>query len=132
MPLTGDLIDGVTAECRGLVGESVPAEQLEEAVSRLADRISSVPAGMLMMQKMIVNESIERQGLLASQTMATMFDRIAWHNPEGGWFRRHAQTNQFKSAVEWRDSGRPVPEGDEARAASAELDAQLANLGSRS
>jgi enoyl-CoA hydratase len=131
MLLTGDLIDGVTAERWGLVSESVPAEQLEDAVNRLADRISSVPTGMLMMQKMIVNESIERQGLLASQTMATMFDGITRHNPEGVWFRRHAQLNQFKSAVEWRDSGRPIPEGDEARAAIAELEAQLARLQSR-
>jgi enoyl-CoA hydratase len=128
MLLTGDLIDGVTAERWGLVGESVPIEQLDDAVNKLADRIGSVPSGMLMMQKMIVNESIERQGLLASQTMATMFDGITRHNPEGVWFRRHAQLNQFKSAVEWRDSGRPIPEGDEARAAIAELEAQLASL----
>jgi enoyl-CoA hydratase len=131
MLLTGDLIDGVTAERWGLVGESVAADQLEEAVNRLADRISSVPTGMLMMQKMIVNESIERQGLLASQTMATMFDGITRHNPEGVWFRRHAQLNQFKSAVEWRDSGRPIPEGDEARVAIAELEAELARMHSR-
>jgi enoyl-CoA hydratase len=127
MLLTGDLIDGVTAERWGLVGESVPGGQLDDAVNRLADRISGVPTGMLMMQKMIVNESMERQGLLASQSMATIFDGITRHNPEGVWFRRHAQLNQFKSAVEWRDSGRPIPEGDEARAAIAELEAQLAN-----
>lgn len=64
--------------------------------------------------------------------MATMFDGITRHNPEGLWFRRHEQLNQFKSAVEWRDSGRPIPEGDEARAAIAELEAELASLGSRS
>ena len=79
-----------------------------------------------MMQKMIVNEAVERMGLMASQTMATMFDGITRHNPEGMWFRRHAQANRFKSAVEWRDSGRPIPEGDEARAVIAELEAQIA------
>jgi enoyl-CoA hydratase/carnithine racemase len=37
-----------------------------------------------------------------------------------------------ESAVEWRDSGRPIPEGDEARKAIAELEAQIAeSLGSK-
>jgi enoyl-CoA hydratase len=65
-------------------------------------------------------------GLTASQTMATVFDGITRHNPEGKWFRRYAQANRFKAAVQWRDSGRPIPEGDEARAAIAELEAQIA------
>jgi enoyl-CoA hydratase len=60
-----------------------------------------------------------------------MFDGITRHNPEGLWFRRHAQLNQFKSAVEWRDSGRPIQEGDEPRAAIAELEAELTSLHSR-
>ena len=128
MLLTGDLIDGRKAEDWGLVSESVPGEQLDEAVDRLADRMSGVPLGMLMMQKTVVNEAIERMGLLASQTMSTVFDGITRHNPEGMWFRRHAQANRFKSAVEWRDSGRAIPEGDEARAAIAELEAELAKL----
>lgn len=126
MLLTGDLIDGATAADWGLVSEAVPAEQLDEAVDALAARISSVPIGMLMMQKMIVNEAVERMGLNASQTLATMFDGITRHNPEGLWFRRQSQAHGFKSAVEWRDSGRPIPDGDEARAAIAALELQIA------
>lgn len=75
---------------------------------------------------MIVNEAVERMGLLASQTLATVFDGIARHNPEGMWFRRHAQAHGFKDAVAWRDSGRPIPQGDEARALIAELEALIA------
>ena len=104
----------------------MPADRLDRAVDELAARIGSVPTGMLMMQKMIVNEAVERMGLLASQTMATVFDGITRHNPEGVWFRRHAQANRFKAAVAWRDSGRPIPEGDETRAAIAGLEAQSA------
>ncbi len=128
MTLTGDLIDGSTAERWGLVSESVPAAELDTAVDRLAARIASVPSGMLMMQKMIVNESLERMGLLASQTLATVFDGITRHNPEGVWFRRYAQANQFKAAVEWRDSGKPIPEGDEAREAIKILEAQIREM----
>ncbi len=124
--LTGDLIDGKTAALWGLVSESVPPESLDAAVDRLATRIAAVPTGMLMMQKLVVNEAVERMGLLASQTLSTVFDGITRHNPEGLWFRRYAQAEGFKAAVEWRDSGKPIPAGDEARAAIAELDALIA------
>ena len=60
-----------------------------------------------------------------TQMFATLFDGVTRHNPEGLWFRRHAQVHGFRSAVEWRDSGRPIPEGDEARRLIAELEAQL-------
>ena len=128
MLLTGDLIDGRKAADWGLVSEAVPVDQLDRAVDSLADRMSGVPLGMLMMQKTVVNEAIERMGLLSSQTLATVYDGITRHNPEGVWFRRYAQTRGFKSAVEWRDSGRAIPEGDEARAAIAELEAELSIL----
>ena len=124
--LTGDLIDGRTAEKWGLVSESVPGEQLDAAVDALANRMSGIPRAMLAMQKMVVNESMERMGLLASQTLSTLFDGITRHNPEGMWFRRYAQVHGFKSAVEWRDSGRAIPEADAARAMIAELDALIA------
>ena len=65
-------------------------------------------------------------GLEQSQMFATVFDGITRHNPEGMWFRRQAEAEGFKSAVQWRDSGRPIPEGDEARARIAELEAKLA------
>ena len=124
--LTGDLIAGRTAADWGLVSEAVPLENLDTAVNKLANRISGIPVGMLTMQKMVVNESMERQGLLASQTLATLFDGITRHNPEGMWFRRHSQVHGFKATVEWRDSGRNIPAGDEARRAIEALDALIA------
>ena len=126
MLLTGDLIDGTTAERWGLVSETVSGEHLDAAVDALADRMSGVPSGMLTMQKMVVNEAIERMGLIASQTLSTLFDGITRHNPEGMWFRRYSQVHGFKAAVAWRDSGRSIPEGDQARILIDELDALIA------
>jgi len=51
---------------------------------------------------------------------------VTRHNPEGVWFRRQAQLDGFKSAVEWRDSGRPIPERDDARERIVELERRLA------
>ena len=119
---TGDVIDGRTAAAWGLANEVVPAAELEAATRKLAERIAGVPRGHLAMHKMVVNQVMLTMGLEQSQMMATVFDGITRHNPEGLWFRRYAQAEGFKAAVQWRDSGRPIPEGDEARAAIHQMD----------
>ncbi len=122
---TGDLIDGATAAAWGLANEAVPADQLEAATMRLAARIAGVPRSHLAMHKMVVNQAMLTMGLEQTQMFATLFDGVTRHNPEGLWFRREAQAHGFKAAVQWRDSGRAIPEGDEARALIAQLEQEL-------
>lgn len=125
MMFTGDTIDGTRAAEWGLANLAVPASGLDAATTSLAARISGVPRAQLMMQKLVVNQVWHAMGLEQTQMFATVFDGITRHSPEGLWFRRQAEAEGFKSAVEWRDSGRPIPEGDEARAAIAELERRL-------
>jgi len=125
---TGDVIDGRTAAAWGLANEAVPLADLEAATLRLASRIAGVPRGHLAMHKMVVNQVMLTMGLEQTQSLATVFDGITRHNPEGLWFRRYAQEAGFKAAVQWRDSGRPIPEGDEARSLIREMDARRAGL----
>jgi enoyl-CoA hydratase len=123
---TGNLIDGTTAKAWGLVNEAVPLADLEAATLKLAHRVAGVPQSHLMMQKLVVNQALLSMGLEQTQMFATIFDGITRHNPEGMWFRRHAQVHGFKDAVAWRDSGKPIPQGDEARELIAKLDAEIA------
>jgi enoyl-CoA hydratase len=118
---TGDTIDGRTALAWGLANEAVSSEALDAATMALATRIAGVPRSHLAMHKMVVNQVLLTMGLEQTQGLATLFDGITRHNPEGMWFRRHAQAEGFKAAVEWRDSGRPIPEGDEARRLAQQL-----------
>lgn len=118
---TGDIISGETAAEWGLANIAVPADELDAATMKLANRISGVPKSHLAMHKLVVNQVMLNMGLEQSQMLATLFDGVTRHNPEGLWFRRYAQQHGFKEAVAWRDSGRPIPGGDEARAAIAEL-----------
>jgi enoyl-CoA hydratase len=129
MMFTGDVIDGRRAAEWGLANSAVAADQLETATFALARRISGVPRSQLMMHKMVVNQVWMSMGLEQTQMFATVFDGITRHNPDGLWFRRQAQVEGFKNAVEWRDSGRPIPEGDEARALIAELEKKLGDSG---
>ena len=80
------------------------------------------------MHKLVVNQAMLSMGLEQSQMFATLFDGITRHNPEGLWFRRFAQAEGFKAAVQWRDSGRDIPEADEARALIKQLEARLREI----
>lgn len=110
MLLTGDTIDGATAASWGL-GEAVPVAELDDAVERLADRVAGVPTNQLVMQKLMVNQALDSMGLPGTQLLATLFDGIARHTPEGYWFKDLAEREGFHAAVQWRDSGHPIPDG---------------------
>jgi len=115
MLLTGDTIDGSTAKAWGLVYDAVPARKLDAAVNALAKRMAGVPKNQLMMQKLMINQAYENMGLANTQMIATLFDGITRHSPEGVWFKRYAQAQGFHAAVKWRDSGQPIPEADEGK-----------------
>lgn len=111
MLLTGDLIDGKKAADWGLIGESVAPGRLETRVEELADRMAGVPTNQLAMQKLMINQALDNMGLNSTQTLATLFDGITRHSPEGRWWKHLAESEGFHAAAEWRDSGRWMPEG---------------------
>lgn len=102
--LTGDTIDGREAARIGLVSEAVPAEELDATVDALAHRMASVPRNQLAMQKLVINQAYENMGLATTQTLATLFDGIARHTPEGVAFKSRAEEAGWKQAVRERDN----------------------------
>jgi enoyl-CoA hydratase len=109
MLLTGDTIDGRTAKDWGLVIDAVPEAELEAAVLKLANRMAGVPKNQLMMQKLMINQAYDNMGLANTQMIATLFDGITRHSPEGQWFKHYAEEKGYKEAVRLRDSGEPIP-----------------------
>jgi enoyl-CoA hydratase len=105
MLLTGDKIDGREAERIGLVLRAVPAKALDEEVEKLAERLASVPVNQLMMQKLMINQALENMGLRSTQMLATIFDGITRHSPEGMAFKRRAEAVGWKQVVNERDLG---------------------------
>lgn len=109
MLFTGDLITGSEAQEIGLVLQAVPMSELDDAVDHLVNRIKGVPKNQLMMMKLLVNQAYENMGLSNTQMLATIFDGMAKHSPEGLHFKQRAETVGFKQAVIERDSGEPIP-----------------------
>lgn len=105
MLLTGDKIDGIEAARIGLALKAVPVSDLDDEVEALAERMASVPINQLMMQKMVINQAIESMGLANTQRLATIFDGITRHSPEGINFKNRSEKVGWKQAVDERDRG---------------------------
>ena len=101
-----------------LVLKAVPAAELDAEVERLAERMATVPINQLMMQKMVINQAIEAMGVAQTQRLATVFDGITRHSPEGINFKERSEDVGWKQAVDERDRGvydwtqdRPINKG---------------------
>lgn len=105
MLLTGDKIDGREAERLGLVLKAVPSAELDAEVEAMAERMASVPINQLAMQKMMINQALDNMGLASTQTLATIFDGITRHSPEGLNFKRRSEEVGWKQSVKERDQG---------------------------
>lgn len=112
MLLTGDLVTGEEAQRMGLVHRAVPREDLDEVVDGLAGRMAEVPANQLAMMKTLVNQSVEQMGLPQAQRLATLFDGMARHSPEGVAFKERAEEVGWRRAVRERDEGSLLDDGD--------------------
>ena len=105
MLFTGDKITGIEAAEMGLVLKAVPADRLDDEVEALSQRMATVPVNQLMMQKMVVNQVVEMMGLQQTQRLATVFDGITRHSPEGIAFKERSEEVGWKQAVDERDRG---------------------------
>lgn len=108
MLLTGDLVSGTEAERMGLITKAVPAAELDAETDALVARMASVPLNQLVLQKLVINQAYENMGLATTQMLATFFDGIARHTPEGVAFKQRAEEVGFQQAVVERDRGEEV------------------------
>ncbi len=101
--LTGDSVDGRTAERIGLIHKAVPAESLEAEVQALAQRIARVPLSQLVSMKLLVNQAYENMGLRSSQLLGSILDGLMRHTPEGLAWRKLIDELGVREAVRQRD-----------------------------
>ena len=116
MMFTGQLISSETAASWGLITQSVTPVELDSTVAKLASNIAAVPRNQLLMHKVVINSSVDQQGLPTAQILSTFFDGVSRHSPEGMWFKRESEQHGFKEAVRKRDSGEIIAPGCSKRA----------------
>ena len=102
--LSGDLIDGKTAERIRFAFRAVPLKDLPAEVHRVASRLAMIDGDLLAANKGIVNKAVELMGRTMMQQMAAENDGIAHKAPAVEEFNRIARSKSLKDALEWRDA----------------------------
>ena len=100
---TGDSLSGAEALEWGLAIEAPAAGELDARTEILVGRIARNPVNQLQMMKLLVNQSLDAQGLHATQVLGTVLDGIARHTEEGYAFQQRAAHAGYRAAVRERD-----------------------------
>ena len=100
---TGDCLSGTEAVAWGLAIEAAPRADLDGRFEALVQRIARVPINQLAMMKLLVNQTLQAQGLHAAQLLGMFFDGVSRHTPEGYGFQQRAGEVGFRQAVRERD-----------------------------
>jgi enoyl-CoA hydratase len=101
--LTGDAIDGRTAARIGLVLESFPDAELDEAVDSLAHRMAALPPGLLAQSKAVVNRSVELMGRAPLQIFGVEANATARQSPSVAEWSRVLREKGLSAALAWRN-----------------------------
>jgi len=92
--LTGDAIDGRTAERIGLALLALPEEQLEDETQALARSLAEVPLDLLAESKSVLNRAIELMGRSQLQAFSELANATARRNPRvDAWSRSVSDRN---------------------------------------
>ena len=103
---TGNMMGAHEALRYGLVNEVVPADELDDAVARLAASICAVPALTVRLTKQSVNNMFEMMGIRQAIQQSRELDLHVMSSPppEMREFFDLARTQGLRAALEWRDA----------------------------
>lgn len=77
MMLTGDSISGVEAVEGGLANRAFPADELDEAVLHMAERVAKVPIDVQQMNKRALHKQMEIMGIRTGIRMGAEMNALA-------------------------------------------------------
>ncbi|MBI4318006.1 MAG: enoyl-CoA hydratase/isomerase family protein [Chloroflexi bacterium] len=101
---TGDSITGKTAAEWGIINKAVPADQLEEHVEWLADRIAKQALDQLSFLKASVNNAMDIMGYKSMVDSDICFLSLYRVTPANEEFRQSALKHGLREAIELRDA----------------------------
>jgi len=103
MMLTGDSISGVEAARLGWANASFPAEELEQQVLGVAQRIAIVPPDLVQLNKRVVHRQMEIMGLHTGIRVGSELCALGMHQKSMHEFLAQTQKQGLTGAVQGRD-----------------------------
>ncbi|MEE2664198.1 MAG: enoyl-CoA hydratase-related protein [Myxococcota bacterium] len=104
MMLTGDSLSGVECARLGWANASFPAEELEKRVLELAERIVSVPADLVALNKRVVHRQMEIMGLHTGIRAGSELCALGTHTKSMHEFLAQTQKKGLTKALQERDA----------------------------
>ena len=103
MMLTGDSISGAEAAENGFANRAYPADELEDAVLAMAERVAKVPSDVQQFNKRAVHAQMEEMGIRTGLRKGTELQFLArYTDTAGGWME--AARENLKQAFSQRDA----------------------------
>ena len=104
MMVTGDSINGIDAVTRGWANRAWPAEQLEEEVLKVAQRIAAVPRELVQLNKRVVHRQMDVMGVRTGIRQGTELCAIGTHTKAMAEFTGAIKDKGLTGALQERDS----------------------------
>jgi enoyl-CoA hydratase len=102
--LTGDAMSGTEAVESGFANRAHPADELDDAVLAMAERIAKVPADLLAINKRAAHRAMEAAGIRAGMRATTDLQTLAFHQPSSLAYRESMRSKDLKEALSDRDA----------------------------
>jgi enoyl-CoA hydratase len=79
--LTGDSVDGIEAARIGIANRAFPAQELDEKVVGIAERVAKIPADLQQLNKRSVHRAMEIMGIRTGLRTGSELQALATHQP---------------------------------------------------
>lgn len=103
MMLTGDSINGEECVNLGWANDCFPADELEDRVLEVANRIKNVPADLVQLNKRVVHRQMEVMGLHTGIRLGSELCALGTHQKSMHEFMAQARSGGLRSALQDRD-----------------------------
>ena len=104
MMITGDSISGIEAVELGWANAAHPAEDLDDEVVAIAERVAVIPPDLVQMNKRAVHRQMEHMGLRSGLRAGTELCALGTHSPALREFVASIQEKGLTSTLDDRDS----------------------------
>ncbi|TFH18475.1 MAG: enoyl-CoA hydratase [Acidimicrobiales bacterium] len=101
--LTGDAMSGVEAVGAGAANRAFPAEELDDAVLAVAERVAKVPPELLALNKRAAHRAMDAMGIRTSIRATADIQALGFHQPPSREYMRSFAEKGVTQALSDRD-----------------------------
>ncbi len=101
--LTGDAMSGTEAVAAGMANRAHPADELDEAVLGVAERVAKIPPELLALNKRAAHRAMDAMGIRAGIRATADIQALGFHQPPSIEYLQSFTTGSVSDALSKRD-----------------------------